>query len=1018
MASHPTQIGKYRIISVLGEGGMGTVYEAVQEQPTRRVALKVIRAGWVSPQLQLRFARESEALGRLQHPGIAQIYEAGTADGPGGPQSYFAMELIRGDSLTSYIEQLKPSLAQRVEVFARICDAVHYAHQQGVVHRDLKPSNILVDVAGHPKILDFGVALLTDGDVQATRATSVGEVVGTLQYMSPEQVNADAGGLDARTDVYSLGVMLYEVVSGKLPYDLGRKAIYEAVRAILVDEPVPLSSVNRRLAGDVEVIVAKALEKERARRYESASQLAEDLRRYLHDEPIVARRASAVYQLRKFARRNRALVTGLTVAAVVLMLGTGVSAWQAVRATAAERLAEARRSEAVAAVALAESRRALADSALGVADIARGDAEREEAAARASAARANEEAAKAQAINAFLQEMLASSDPANARGGELSVRELLDQASARVDDAPLRTQPEVRAAVATTIGRTYFALGLYDQAAPRFDSAYAIRRRLASSNPASLAESADQIGKLAQARGEYPLAEERLREALTLMRRTLRPDDDHITSTMQALGDNRYTQGDFPDAERWYREALRLTRQRHGGTGIEVAARLGSLGSFLSYTGRAPEALPLHTEAVAILRAAYGTTHPVVIGALISLADAQFYRPDYAGAEQTLREALPVARTLFDADHPQLANILGRLGSALVNQRRLEEAEAPTREALEMRVRVLGANHPDVQLSRTELARLLQAREKYPEADSLYQQALTSRRAVLGNTSPAVASTLTDLGLLALRREDWSAAESSFRAAIPIWSGAGIRDQELYAEASMGWALLKQERYREADSVLTTVLAGRRALFGDQHWSVGDTYEKMAAGALWRGRAAEAESLSVLGLEISRNVYGPRSANVGIQLINVATAVEERGDTTRAIPLLEQSLDILSTRPATDPFVVGAHRMLAIDRCATGAVTRGDSLIRATVARVPLDPSGRRAMPYQVRAAQGYCLIRAERYAQAEAVLLEAEAGLQRLRPLTVKSWQVTVGWLVELYQRWGQPEQTSRWRERLAGEQ
>lgn len=1012
MEPHPTQIGRYRIVGVLGEGGMGTVYEAVQDLPHRSVALKVIRAGFVSPQLARRFARESEVLGRLQHPGIAQIYEAGTADGPDGAQSYFAMELIRGESLTTFVERQALPLPQRLEIFARICDAVHYAHQQGVVHRDLKPANIMVDATGQPKILDFGVARVTDADVQATRATSVGEVVGTLQYMSPEQVNADPDDLDARSDVYSLGVVLYELVSGKLPYDLSRKVIYEAVRVILLDEPTPLSSVNRRLGGDVEVIVAKALEKEKTRRYDSADQLADDVRRFLRDEPIVARPASAFYQLRKFARRNRALVAGLAAAVVVLLLGTAVSTWQAVRATTAERLAESRRAEAVAASSLADRRRAVADSALLVADSARAVAQREELLARSSAERATAEAAKARAINAFLQEMLASSDPANARGEELSVRELLDQAAARANDPSLRNQPEVRSAVATTLGRTFFTLGLYDRASTHFDTAYALRRRTPGTGPLPIAESADQLGKLAQAMGNAPEAERRLEEALRLMRQSLPPNDDRITSTLQSLGEARYSQGDFPGAERWYREALRRTRARHGGTGLAVAERLHGLGDFLSFTSRASEALPLQTEALAIMRRVHGNTHPDVVRALISLADAQHYRPDDASAERTLTEALPIARTLYGNEHPQVANILSRLGTALTGMRRLEEAEAPIREALAMRRRLLGDNHPDVQLVRVELARLLQVRGQYAEADTLLRQALASRRAVLGDASPAVASTLTDLGLLASQREDWSTAESHLREAVPIWRAAGIEDQALFTEATLGWAIQKQGRYDEADSLLAGVLAGRRARFGDQHWSVGDTYEKMAAGALARGRPAVAESLSVLGLAIRRSVYGPRSAMAGIQLINVAATIEAGGDTSRAIPLVEEAIAILANRPPTDLMVISAHRLLAVELCATGAIARGDSLIKAVVARLPVNPE--QVMPYRVRGAAGFCLMRAGRYAEAGPLLLEAEAGLRRLGAPAATHLKVTAAWLVDLYTRWGNGVEAARWQTRL----
>ena len=769
------------------------------------------------------------------------------------------MELVRGQSLTDYATSHGLDLAQRLELFARICDAVHYAHQQGVIHRDLKPANIMVDAAGQPKILDFGVARLTDVDVQATRQTSVGEVIGTLQYMSPEQVNADPVAIDFRSDVYTLGVILYELLTGRPPYDLGRKMIHEAARIILIDDPARISTLNRRLAGDVEIIVAKTLEKEKERRYGSADDLASDVRRFLRDEPILARPASAMYQLQKFARRNRALVGGLALAAVILLLGTAVSVWQAVRATAAERLAESRRGEAVTAGALAERRRALADSALTVADSARAAAQRDQAAATASATRAVGEAAKSTAINEFLQKMLASSDPTNAQGKELSVRELLDQAAAGAGTGDLAHQPEVRAAVETTIGRTYFALGLYDQARPHFDSAYAIRGRSLGHGNLATAESADQLGKLAGATGDYGQAERKLTEALAAMRAALPPNDDRIISALGALADARYSQGAFAHADGLYRKALSLARSRPGPAGLAVAERLGALGGFLSYTGRAPEALPLLQEAVAIARRLYGTTHPRVVDALVALSDAQTFRPDPAAAEAILREALPIARTLYGQAHPTIANIVGRLGTALARQRKLEEAEPLLREALAMRIKLLGDQHPDVQLARIELGRMLMAETRYPEADTLLTEALKARRAGLGDTSPATASSLLDLGLLSLARDDWTGAAARFREAVPIWRAAKIEDQELYSLAELARALQKQGRLDEAEPLLVDVLKRRRALFGDQHWSVGSTYEYLAAVASGRGQPAAAESLTVLGLEIRRAAYGSQS---------------------------------------------------------------------------------------------------------------------------------------------------------------
>lgn len=320
----PKRIGAYRILRLLGQGGMGTVYEAEQDRPRRRVALKLMRPGLVSPSALRRFERETEVLGRLQHPGIAQIHEAGLHDG----DPFFAMEFVDGPSVTEYAAVRNLGVRDRLRLFARICDAVHYAHTMGFVHRDLKPNNILVAEIGdpsepQPKVLDFGIARATDAEFETTTMhTAAGEILGTLPYMSPEQVAGEIDDIDARSDIYALGVVLYELLAGRLPYDLGRHVIVEAARVIREEEPTRLSSIDTRLRGDIETIVGKTLEKERERRYQSASDLASDIRRYLSDEPIAARPPSTWYQLCKFARRNRALAGG--VAAVILVLTAGV----------------------------------------------------------------------------------------------------------------------------------------------------------------------------------------------------------------------------------------------------------------------------------------------------------------------------------------------------------------------------------------------------------------------------------------------------------------------------------------------------------------------------------------------------------------------------------------------------------------------------------------------------------------------------------------------------------------------
>ncbi|HWL94643.1 MAG TPA: protein kinase, partial [Phycisphaerae bacterium] len=427
----PDRIGSYRIVRSLGEGGMGVVYEAEQEHPRRSVALKMLRPGILSPRAVQRFEHEADLLGQLQHPGIAQVFEAGTTEvaGAGGAVArhpFFAMELVRGRTLIEYARENKLSIAEQLALVARVCDAVQHAHQKGVIHRDLKPANILVNDEGQPKILDFGVARAIGADLDAPSSQTIaGQLLGTIPYMSPEQLEGNCHAIDTRSDVYSLGVVAFELLTGQLPFDVADVPSVQAIRILSQRDPLPAGAVRPELRGDVEAIIGKALERNADRRYASCAELAADIRRYLRNETVLARPPTALHQLAKFARRNRGLVVGAAVAITALMagtIGTATFAWR-------------------------ESR----------------EAERAEA-----------HAARAESVTRFLREMLASADPQAMGGPDVTVRQVLDEAAARINAGELNRDPEITAALHNTIGESYLNLGNYPEARRHLQAAVAL----------------------------------------------------------------------------------------------------------------------------------------------------------------------------------------------------------------------------------------------------------------------------------------------------------------------------------------------------------------------------------------------------------------------------------------------------------------------------------------------------------------------------------------------------------------
>lgn len=642
-AAIPEHFGRYRIIRSIGRGGMGEVFEAEQENPRRTVALKVIRAGAVSQQMLRRFEHESQVLGRLRHPGIAQIYDAGAIqDDRGRPTPYFAMEFIRGVPISEHARGLNLSTRSRLELLAKVCDAIEHAHQKGVIHRDLKPGNIVVDEAGQPKVLDFGVARATDSDIQATTLhTDIGQLIGTVPYMSPEQVSGDPAELDTRSDVYALGTIAYELLAGRLPHDISKCLIHEAVRVIREEEPLRLSSIDRTLRGDIETIVGKALEKDKARRYPSAESLASDIRRYLRDEPITARPASTWYQAHKFARRNMGLVGGMIAAFALLIAGLGGTLYGLREAVLARRLAEAKTAEAT------------------------------------------KEATVSESVTKTLRSVLYLPTPNIAQGKDPSLRDAIDQTAANLDkgfDGP----PEAEAILRDILGVVYRNFAEFDEARKQLETALTIRRRVL---PADHLDIADTLHNLALTLAQSGHAEESLAlfaEALEVQRRALGPEDPKVARSLYNLARSMQREKRFDDALRLMNESLDLHRKMMPDNREIIGMHVGSLAVILRGKGDLKAAEARALEAVNIMRDSSGPDSLSCGVAQFEVAELRMTAGDPAAADEPSADAYRIVVGLVFAakpQHPTAIAIRNQRAKVLTALGRVEEARAISQPA-------------------------------------------------------------------------------------------------------------------------------------------------------------------------------------------------------------------------------------------------------------------------------------------------------------------------------------------------
>jgi serine/threonine protein kinase len=922
------KIGRYKLLQQIGEGGCGMVYMAEQEEPVRRrVALKVIKLGMDTKSVIARFEAERQALALMDHPNIARVLDAGATE-KGRP--YFVMELVRGIKITEFCDENKFSTSDRLKLFIQVCQAIQHAHQKGIIHRDIKPSNILVTVNDGvpvPKVIDFGIAKATQGRLtDKTLFTAFDQFIGTPAYMSPEQAEMTSLDIDTRSDIYSLGVLLYELLTGKTPFDakellqVGLDAMrrtirdseplkpstklstmLDAERSIIArqrqtDSPKLLSLVR----GDLDWVVMKSLEKDRTRRYETANGFAADIQRHLANEPVSARPPRGLYRLQKSLRRNKGAFAAVAIIVCVLLIGIVVSVTEAIRATRAEREQVRLRQRA-----------------------------------EADEKNAQTEALKSEQTAKFLTDMLKAAGPGVARGRDATLlREILNKTEERVGKE-LANQPEVQGDLWLTLGSTYDQIGDQQRAILNLQRAVDSYRISSNQSNSKLARTLGFLGACQSYIGNISMGKTNTQLSLAMARKggdalTLATCLDYAAYSFLPWA-MCATQG-VP----YFREELALRKQLGKTAGVTLCMR--SLACALDGTD---EAESLLRDALAMDRQNLSSDDPQISQAMFGLGQTLLKRDKVDEAETFLLQAAVMDRKILDRNHPSLgiemrilaqtvigqsrtnrvetllqkaagmsaneprfeADLLNAFAAAFKEQNELDEAEALGRKALAIRRKLFGDQHLDVSQSLNFLALVLLQRSwelppalkqsKLTEAELLAREGLAIRRNQLAEPSIAIVESLVCVAEIRRAQNDFSEAESLGRQALEIRKKLlGYPDGISAALTSLGDTLNDERKFSEAEDLFRQALARYQETWGGAHFEIANAFAHLAGCLQKQGRFAEAEPLFRQSLTIATDTLEEKDPYIAYAVTTLAEVLRDEGKLAESEQQFREALRI------------------------------------------------------------------------------------------------------------------------------